>query len=212
MGASAQETGVDEVTDENFRALCNTYGFAPSRALREMIEVATAQAAIDVLAKSAARAAAPADRTVTVRYDLGAAETDAAIRRRLIELGWTPPGAGQAQPKMLRGWLFRRNADGTVGIFAPPPRPGESQRTSDCIGPGQRDLHELLGKLADHMAATAEPTTDDSSAVEPAQGPLATMTVREDMGADFKFNRPHTLLPGQQFRLHLAPLQRKEST
>jgi hypothetical protein len=56
------------------------------------------------------------------------------------------------RPGRFLGWLFRRNADGSVGIFAPPPRLGESQRTSDCIGPGQRDLHELLGKLADHMA------------------------------------------------------------
>ena len=285
MGASAQETGVDEVTDENFRALCNTYGFAPSRALREMIEVAIAQAAIDERAKQAGHAAA------------------------------------LAKPQPLYGWVFKRNADGTVGIFAPPPRPGESQRTSDCVGPNQRDLHELLGKLADHMladhmAALAEPAQEpvadraafeawlnpggfagnvspwvepgryeknthqlawlawracerrrEAALAEPVQEPpkwklvrtgptigmciagdearqnvddltrtpaiyramiaaapaapqqaepvqeaVATMTVREDMGADFKFNRPHTLLPGQQFHLHLAPLQRKEGT
>jgi len=29
--------------------------------------------------------------TVTVRYDLSAAETEDAIRQKLIELGWTPP-------------------------------------------------------------------------------------------------------------------------
>lgn len=52
-------------------------------------------------------------------------------------------------------WEFRRNADGSIGIFAPPPRPGESQRTSDVVyAAGNRDLHELLGKLADHMAAS----------------------------------------------------------
>lgn len=26
------------MTDEDFRSLCNTYGFAPSRALREMLD------------------------------------------------------------------------------------------------------------------------------------------------------------------------------
>lgn len=31
------------MTDENFRSLCNTFGFAPSRALREMIDCVRAQ-------------------------------------------------------------------------------------------------------------------------------------------------------------------------
>jgi hypothetical protein len=30
---------------------------------------------------------------------------------------------------------------------------------------------------------------------------LATMTIREDGGADFNFHRPHILQPGQQFDL-----------
>lgn len=52
------------------------------------------------------------------------------------------------------GWKFRRNKDGSVGIFAPTPQPGESRRTSAAVYASQdRDLHELLGKLADHMAA-----------------------------------------------------------
>lgn len=46
MGAAAQETGVDEVTDDDFRRACNVFGFAPSRALREMLDAATAQAVI----------------------------------------------------------------------------------------------------------------------------------------------------------------------
>ena len=32
------------MNDEQFRALCNVYGFAPSRALRELIDCATARA------------------------------------------------------------------------------------------------------------------------------------------------------------------------
>lgn len=35
------------MTDENFRSLCNTYGFAPSRALHELLTTATAQAKLD---------------------------------------------------------------------------------------------------------------------------------------------------------------------
>lgn len=34
------------MTDDHFRALCNTYGFAPSRSLRELLDTATAQARI----------------------------------------------------------------------------------------------------------------------------------------------------------------------
>jgi hypothetical protein len=34
------------MTDEQFQAVCNVYGFAPSRSLRELLEMATAQAVI----------------------------------------------------------------------------------------------------------------------------------------------------------------------
>ena len=34
------------MTDDHFRELCNTYGFAPSRALRELIDAATEQAVL----------------------------------------------------------------------------------------------------------------------------------------------------------------------
>lgn len=34
------------MTDDQFRALCNTYGFAPSRSLRELLDTAVAQARI----------------------------------------------------------------------------------------------------------------------------------------------------------------------
>ena len=32
------------MSEDDFRKLCNTYGFAPSRALRELIDCATARA------------------------------------------------------------------------------------------------------------------------------------------------------------------------
>jgi hypothetical protein len=34
------------MTDEQFKNLCNTYGFAPSRSLRELLDSATAQSVI----------------------------------------------------------------------------------------------------------------------------------------------------------------------
>ena len=48
--------------------------------------------------------AALAEPTVTVRYDLGATETDEAIRQRLIELGWTPPKAEQPAEQEPVAW------------------------------------------------------------------------------------------------------------
>lgn len=47
---------------------------------------------------------------------------------------------------------------------------------------------------------------------EPVLEPVATMTVRDDMGADFKFNRAHTLQAGQEFHLYTSPLQRPAET
>lgn len=34
------------MTDDQFRSLCNVYGFAPSRSLRELLDTAVAQARI----------------------------------------------------------------------------------------------------------------------------------------------------------------------
>lgn len=66
------------------------------------------------------------------------------------------PVALQGRDEIPQGWRFVRNTDGSIGIFAPPPREGESRRTSDCVYARQSpDLHELLGKLADHQAARA---------------------------------------------------------
>jgi hypothetical protein len=35
------------MSDEQFQKLCNTFGFAPSRALREMLDAATRQAVLE---------------------------------------------------------------------------------------------------------------------------------------------------------------------
>ncbi len=58
--------------------------------------------------------------------------------------------------EVLQGWRIVRNTDGSIGIHAPPPRPGESLRTGECVTATHRGLHELLGKLADHMQTAAQ--------------------------------------------------------
>lgn len=47
------------MTDEQFRQLCNVYGFAPSRALRELIDCVRAQE-IEACAEVCERLKAPA--------------------------------------------------------------------------------------------------------------------------------------------------------
>jgi hypothetical protein len=42
------------MTDEDFRKLANTFGFAPSRALRELLDIAVSQARMDERIKCAA--------------------------------------------------------------------------------------------------------------------------------------------------------------
>lgn len=55
-----------------------------------------------------------------------------------------------------QGWRFVRRADG-IGIYAPPPKLGESPRTSDTVPASNRDLYDLLGKLADQQATAPQP-------------------------------------------------------
>ena len=81
-------------------------------------------------------------------------EAESLLRQITIPTPAPPPQQSAPQP-LPAGWRFVRNTDGSIGIHAPPPLPGESQRTSDCVYPNQRDLHELLGKLADHQATHA---------------------------------------------------------
>lgn len=85
------------------------------------------------------------------------------------------------------GWVFKRNQDGSIGVFAPSPKPGESPRTSAVIYPSlSRDLHELLGKLADHQ--TTPPATEQ-----------AVLTEVADCGVVTKIIKPFT--PTQRKRL-----------
>jgi hypothetical protein len=40
--------------------------------------------------------------------------------------------------------------------------------------------------------------------------PVATVTLNESMGAEFKFNRPHTLLPGEVLYVYTAPQPKQD--
>ena len=51
------------------------------------------------------------------------------------------------------GWRIQRNADGSIGLFAPPPRPGESRRTSESFTAVGGDANELVFKFLSAMLA-----------------------------------------------------------
>ena len=80
MGALAQETGVDEVTDEECRGACNVFGFAPSRALRELLDTAIAQAVIAEREACARLCDEPTGRSY--EFDMGRLHSAQAIRKR----------------------------------------------------------------------------------------------------------------------------------
>lgn len=66
------------MTDEEFRKLCNTFGFAPSRALRELIDCVRAQE-IEACAKVCE---ARAHEEIGMAYEGIALDCAAAIRAR----------------------------------------------------------------------------------------------------------------------------------
>jgi hypothetical protein len=69
--------------------------------------------------------------------------------------------------------------------------------------PPQRPAEPVLNPAPGYCKHCKQYTIEEPLPAEPVQEPVATMTVREDMGVDFKFHRPHTLRPGQQFHLCL---------
>lgn len=63
----------------------------------------------------------------------------------------------EAQPVAVpAGWRIQRNADGSIGLFAPPPINGESRRTSECFtNKLGNDMNEIVFKFLSHMLAAA---------------------------------------------------------
>ena len=65
------------------------------------------------------------------------------------------------RPSLPAGWRIQRNADGSIGLFAPPPRDGESLRTSECFtGRLGNDMNEIVFKLLSQMLEA--PTVKES--------------------------------------------------
>jgi hypothetical protein len=66
-----------------------------------------------IKAITALRQLLEAEPSVTVRYDLSAADTEAAIRDKLIELGWTPPAqpAPVQEPESFEQWNAKQHGD-----------------------------------------------------------------------------------------------------
>jgi len=69
------------MTDEQFRNLCNVYGFAPSRSLRELLDSATAQAVISER-EACAKVCEARYMGDNNREDMEARQCAAAIRAR----------------------------------------------------------------------------------------------------------------------------------
>ena len=69
------------MTDTDFRQLCNVYGFAPSRALREMIDCVRAQE-IEACAKVCEQQDTESADRIRHNYRVGVLDCAAAIRAR----------------------------------------------------------------------------------------------------------------------------------
>ena len=70
--------GGGRMTDEEFRKLCNTFGFAPSRALRELLDCVRAQE----IAACAKVCEVKADEEIGMAYEGIALDCAATIRER----------------------------------------------------------------------------------------------------------------------------------
>lgn len=54
-------------------------------------------------------------------------------------------------PVLPPGWRAKRNADGSIGLFAPAPQPDESPRTSECFTAERgHDINDIVFKLLTH--------------------------------------------------------------
>jgi len=81
--------------------------------------------------------------------------------RPLMSTTSTPKPAAAEAPAVPTGWRVQRNSDGSIGIFGPPPREGESRRTSHAIYPNDRsDLGELMFKFFTHVLAVQPKSVD----------------------------------------------------
>jgi hypothetical protein len=85
--------------------------------------------------------------SVTVRYDLSAADTEAAIRDKLIELGWTPPAQPESVQEEKQSEIFCGVdfADGVLSVSVLRRRPN--------------DVAELLHSEQIDLPLSAQPAT-----------------------------------------------------
>ncbi len=94
--------------------------------------------------------------------------------RRWLAHRQSDKAALQQAEAVLPGWTFKRLSDGSIGIHAPAPKPGEKyQRTSDCVTPGHGDTYEILSRLVDHLEAPQQ-----AEAVPPDPRPVIEMCAK----------------------------------
>lgn len=98
-----------------------------------------------------------------------------------------------------------------AGIYEPAARLRQALRAAieQALGQGE----PVIGTKAWFDPATGAVITQNlypsdvytAPEPQPKQEPFATMTVTKNMGAQFKFNRSHILLPGQVFYVYTTP-------
>lgn len=87
--------------------------------------------------------------TVTVRYNCGAAETEEAIRNKLIELGWAPPGQAPDDTALLRQALEALElALSSHGVLLLSDPPQDAWKTRGVDGKGREVIASLRQRLA----------------------------------------------------------------
>jgi len=116
------------------------------------------------------------ENTVTVRYDLSAVEVEGAIRDKLIEMGWSPPGAevvfgvdwGVHGDRSCAS-VVKKMPDGAIHVLATEFAPDPIPRTNDSSenAPWLTEAHALCtdagieqGDITSRIRALREVITD----------------------------------------------------
>lgn len=113
---------------------------------------------------------------------------------------------------ILASGIVRTDIDGLTGpqllLFAEDLREMLETKTAQqdaqaCVGCNGIGV---VGNILDTVTCPFCDGSGNAAPTPPAQQkPAGVLTMRDDMGADIKFNRSFTLLPGQKFALYTAP-------
>ena len=68
----------------------------------------------------------------------------------------------------------------------------------------------VVSHTQDTKPVVSQKTGDLIDKLEQRQDPVGTLTIRDDMGADFRFKQPFTLIPGTIFALYAASVDQRQ--